>query len=137
MPSVRDIFICNERIGYLSRVLETVASQALWTLDLSFFPLPPLRFSGDDNPCAEMASIAPLEAMLAATTAREKTRNDCREQRAFHNAHKAARGGGCVEGRLLLSSWLVGALVEAWDLASGGGGCKSNKLWGEAPSNQR
>jgi hypothetical protein len=77
MPSVRDILICREGIlGHRSRVFETVASQALCTLDLSFFALPAMRFSGDEIPGAEMPSIEPLLAMLTATTANERTRNN-------------------------------------------------------------
>jgi hypothetical protein len=142
MPSVRDILIWREGIvGHRSRVFETVASQALCTLDLSFFALPAMRFSGDENPGAGMPSIEPLVAMLTATAANERTRNTDLGRLDAHNLRKPAlrRRARCVgrrRGDSLLSNGLVVALVEAWVLTRRGGGCKSNKQWGEALSNQ-
>ena len=89
MPSARDILICRVGIvGHRSRVLETVASQALCTLDLSFFALPAMRFSGEEMPGAEMPSIEALVAMLTATAAR--TRKNGLGRLDAHNARKPA-----------------------------------------------
>lgn len=56
---------------------------------------------------------------------------------SFPSIAQPAAGGKqcCLDGKSLLSSWLVDALVAAWDLTSSGGGWNFNQRWGEAQCN--